>query len=111
MNELSAIDVLLPGGAGALVTLIVLLILRGNLVSRAVLEDVRKDRDARVAELVAERNAWREAHRESEAARIEAQNQVGELLELSRVADHVLRAIRGEVPGNAMDSTVAAPPS
>ncbi|WP_045562729.1 hypothetical protein [Streptomyces sp. FxanaA7] len=111
MNELSAIDVLLPGGAGALVTLIVLLILRGNLVSRAVLEDVRKDRDARVAELLAERNAWREAHRESEAARIEAQNQVGELLELSRVADHVLRAIRGEVPGNAMDSTVAAPPS
>lgn len=111
MNELSAIGVLLPGGAGALVTLIVLLILRGNLVSRAVLEDVRKDRDARVAELAAERNAWREAHKESEAARIEAQNQVGELLELSRVADHVLRAIRGEVPGNAMDSTVAAPPS
>ena len=111
MNELSAIDVLLPGGAGAIVTLIVLLILRGNLVSRAVLEDVRKDRDARVAEILAERNAWREAHRESEAARIEAQNQVGELLELSRVADHVLRAIRGEVPGDAMDSTVAAPPS
>ncbi|MDX3175185.1 hypothetical protein PV382_23330 [Streptomyces scabiei] len=111
MNELSAIDVLLPGGAGALVTLIVLLILRGNLVSRRVLEDVREDRDARVAEILAERNAWREAHRESEAARIEAQNQVGELLELSRVADHVLRAIRGEVPGNAMDPTVAAPPS
>jgi hypothetical protein len=111
VNELSAIDVLLPGGAGALVTLIVLLILRGNLVSRAVLEDVRKDRDERIAVLVEERNAWRAAHRESEAARIEAQNQVGELLELSRVADHVLRAIRGEVPGNAMDSTVAAPPS
>lgn len=111
MNDLTAVDVLLPGGAGAIVTLIVLLILRGNLVSRAVLEDVRKDRDARVAELVAERDAWREAHRESEAARIEAQNQVGELLELSRVADHVLRAIRGEVPGDAMDQPVAAPPS
>lgn len=111
MNELSAIGVLLPGGAGAIVTLIVLLILRGSLVSRAVLEDVRKDRDDRVAELVAERNAWREAHRESESARIEAQNQVGELLELSRVADHVLRAIRGEVPGDAMDQSVAAPPS
>lgn len=111
MNEVAAVDVLLPGGAGAIVTLIVLLILRGSLVSRAVLEDVRKDRDARVAELVAERDAWREAHRESEAARIEAQNQVSELLELSRVADHVLRAIRGEVPGDAMDPTVAAPPS
>jgi hypothetical protein len=111
VNELTAVGVLLPGGAGAIVTLIVLLILRGNLVSRAVLEDVRKDRDDRVAELVAERNAWRDAHRESEAARIEAQNQVGELLELSRVADHVLRAIRGEVPGDAMEQSVAAPPS
>ncbi|WP_416520022.1 hypothetical protein [Streptomyces achromogenes] len=102
---------LVQGGAAALVTLIVLLILRGGLVSRAVLEDVRKDRDARVAELAAERDAWREAHRQSEAARIEAQNQVGELLELSRVADHVLRSLRGEVPGDAMDPTVAAPPS
>ncbi|MEZ7005657.1 hypothetical protein [Streptomyces sp. AD55] len=111
MNELSSVSVLLPGGAGAIVTLIVLLILRGNLVSRAVLEDVRKDRDARVAELLEERDAWREAHRESEAARIEAQKQVSELLELSRIADHVLRAIRGEVPRDAMDSTVAAPPS
>ncbi|MFF9287497.1 hypothetical protein [Streptomyces griseosporeus] len=111
MNDLSAIGVLLPGGAGAIVTLIVLLILRGNLVSRAVLEDVRKDRDDRIAELVAERNAWRDAHRESEAARIEAQNQVGELLELSRFADRALRALRGEVPGDAMDQSVAAPPS
>ncbi|MGQ4437922.1 hypothetical protein ACN6LI_003287 [Streptomyces violaceoruber] len=111
MNDLSAVSVLLPGGAGAIVTLIVLLILRGSLVARAVLEDVRKDRDARVAELAKERDMWRQAHQESEAARIEAQNQVGELLELSRVADHVLRAIRGEVPGDAMDPTVAAPPS
>ncbi|WP_030188194.1 hypothetical protein [Streptomyces violaceorubidus] len=111
MNDLSAVSVLLPGGAGAIVTLIVLLILRGSLVARAVLEDVRKDRDARVAELAKERDMWREAHRESEAARIEAQSQVGELLELSRVADHVLRAIRGEVPGDAMDPSVAAPPS
>ncbi|WP_042174572.1 hypothetical protein [Streptomyces sp. NBRC 110035] len=111
MNELSAVSVLLPGGAGAIVTLIVLLILRGSLVARAVLEDVRKDRDDRVAELAKERDAWREAHRQSEAARIDAQNQVGELLELSRIADHVLRAMRGEVPGDAMDQPVAAPPS
>lgn len=110
MTELTGMNVLVQGGAAALVTLIVLLILRGGLVSRAVLEDVRKDRDARIAELAAERDAWREAHRESEAARIEAQSQVGELLELSRVADHVLRSLRGEVPGDAMDK-VAAPPS
>lgn len=111
MSELTGVNVLVQGGAAALVTLIVLLILRGGLVSRAVLEDVRKDRDARIAELVAERDAWREAHRQSEAARIEAQSQVGELLELSRIADHVLRSLRGEVSGDAMDPSVAAPPS
>ncbi|MFC9891453.1 hypothetical protein [Streptomyces pilosus] len=111
MSDLSAVAVLLPGGAGAIVTLIVLLILKGHLVARSVLEDVRTDRDARIAELAKERDMWRDAHRESEAARIEAQNQVGELVELARVADHVLRAIRGEVPGDAMDQSVAAPPS
>ncbi|MFJ7023244.1 hypothetical protein ACIQUW_33275 [Streptomyces sp. NPDC101117] len=111
MNELSGVTILMQGGAWTIVTLVVLLILRGNLVSRAVLEDVRKDRDARVAEILAERDTWRAAHRESEAARLEAQGQVGELLELSRTADRVLRAIRGEVPGDAMDQSVAAPPS
>ncbi|MEU8469607.1 hypothetical protein AB0F30_17065 [Streptomyces sp. NPDC029006] len=110
MTELTGVNVV-QGGAAALVTLIVLLILRGALVSRAVLEDVRKDRNDRIAELAAERDAWREAHRQSEAARIEAQAQVGELLELSRVADHVLRSLRKEVPGDAMDQSVAAPPS
>ena len=110
MSELLGVNVA-QGGAAAIVILVVLLIIRGNLVPRSVLEDVRKDRDARVAQIIAERDTWREAHRQSEAARIEAQNQVGELLELSRTADHVLRALRGEVPGNAMDSEVAAPPS
>ncbi|MGA5670090.1 hypothetical protein ACPCTG_31990 [Streptomyces pseudogriseolus] len=108
---MSDLSVLLPGGAGAIVTLIVLLILKGHLVARSVLEDVRKDRDDRIAALVTERDAWREAYRESEKARVEAQSQVGELLELSRLSERALRAIRGEVPGDAMDPTVAAPPS
>lgn len=110
MNELLGIDVA-QGGAAALVALVVLLILLGRLVPRSVLQDVRSDRDARLAEISAERDTWRDAHKESEAARIEAQAQVGELLELSRTADHVLRSLRGEVPGDAMDKPVAAPPS
>ena len=110
MTELLGVNVA-SGGAVALVTLVVLLIFFGKLVPRSVLEDVRKDRNDRIAEVVAERDTWREAHRMSEAARIEAQSQVGELLELSRTADHVLRSIRGEVQGDAMDKPVAAPPS
>jgi len=109
VTELLGVDVA-SGGAVALVTLVVLLIFFGKLVPRSVLQDVREDRNARIAEVVAERDTWREAHRLSEAARVEAQSQVGELLELSRTADHVLRALRGEVPGDAMDE-VAAPSS
>ncbi|RIH58098.1 hypothetical protein D3C59_37345 [Streptomyces sp. SHP22-7] len=76
MNDLSAVNVLLPGGAGAIVTLIVAAhLLKGHLVARSVLEDVRKDRDDRIAELVKDRDMWRDAHKESEVARIEAQNQ------------------------------------
>ncbi|MFI2620408.1 hypothetical protein [Streptomyces sp. NPDC018584] len=110
MNELLGINPA-QGGAVAIVTIVVLFIILGRLVPRSVLEDVRKDRDDRLQALVGERDAWREAYRESEAARMESQSQVGELLELSRTADHVLRAIRGEVHGDAMDSTGAAPPS
>lgn len=110
MSELMGINVA-QGGAVALVTLVVLLIFFGKLVPRRVLEDVRSDRNDRVKELAAERDTWRNAYVESEKARLEAQNQVGELLELSRTADHVLRSLRGEVPGDAMDQSVAAPPS
>lgn len=110
MSELMGINVA-QGGAVAILALVVLFIIRGSLVPRSVLDDVRKDRDTRVAEILAERDTWRDAHRESERARVEAQSQVGELLELSRTADHVLRSLRGEVPGDAMDQSVAAPPS
>nr|WSZ21127.1 hypothetical protein OH837_49255 [Streptomyces canus] len=110
MSELMGINVA-QGGAVAILALVVLFIVRGSLVPRSVLEDVRKDRDARIAEIRAERDTWIEAHRESETARKGAQAQVGELLELSRTAYHTLRAIRGEVPGDAMDSEVAAPPT
>ncbi len=111
MTELSGVNVFMQGGAMAIVTFIVLLIIRGSLVPRSVLEDVRSDRDARIAEVLAERDTWRDAHKESEAARIEAQAQLGEMLEFSRTADQAFRAIRGEVHGDAMDQSVAAPPS
>lgn len=110
MNELLGLNVA-QGGAVALIGFVALLIFRGNLVPRSVVDDVRKDRDDRLQSLVAERDAWREAYRVSETARMESQAQVGELLELSRTAEHVLRSIRGEVPGDAMDKPVAAPPS
>ncbi|MEW2393082.1 hypothetical protein AB0933_32450 [Streptomyces venezuelae] len=110
MSELMGINAS-DAGAAAIVVFVVLLIIVGRLVPRSVLEDVRKDRDDRLQALIGERDAWREAYRESESARIQSQAQVGELLELGHTATTVLRAIRGEVPGDAMDQSAAAPPS
>ncbi|MEU1099355.1 hypothetical protein [Streptomyces sp. NPDC005877] len=92
MSDLMGIN-LAQGGAVGILALVVMMVLLGRLVPRSVLEDVRADRDARVAEMTAERDTWRAAHIESEAARRIAQGQVGELLELSRTADHLLRSL------------------
>lgn len=81
------------GGAVTVVATIVMLILRGNLVPHSVIRDLRTDLSARIQELAAERDTWRAAHQASEEARHVAQAQVGELLELSRTADHLLRSL------------------
>ncbi|NUS16301.1 MAG: hypothetical protein HOY69_33705 [Streptomyces sp.] len=114
MNDLAG-SLLVQGGATAVLVVVVLLILRGRLVPRSVLEDIRADRDARIAELAAERDSWRAAHDRSEVARHIAQDQAGELLELARTADHMLRSLpvspRPSVEGvsDALAQVVAPP--
>ncbi|MFE6079961.1 hypothetical protein [Streptomyces virginiae] len=69
-------------GVSGLLVLVVLLILTGRLVPRSTLVDMREERDT-----------WRAAHSESEAARQAEREQVTELLELSRTAGHVLTSL------------------
>ncbi|MEV6571878.1 hypothetical protein [Streptomyces sp. NPDC051577] len=69
-------------GAAGLIVLVVLLILNGRLVPRATLLDMREERDT-----------WRAAHAESEAARQTEQKMNAELLELARTAGHVLTSL------------------
>lgn len=100
-------------GAAVLVGITVLAILRGYLVPRSVVTDLRADRDKRIAELIAEVTRWRDAHERSETARLEAQAQAGELLELSRVATRFFAALprAGEVKTDVdVDQASAAPP-
>jgi hypothetical protein len=75
-------------GIGGLLSLAVWLIFTGRLVSRPVVDDIRRERDD-----------WKRAYRESEAARAEEREQVRELLEVARVAEHVLTSLprAGEV--------------
>ncbi|MFD4786606.1 hypothetical protein ACFWN1_05890 [Streptomyces sp. NPDC058459] len=101
-------------GAAALVGLIVLMVLTGRLVTRRQLDDVRADKDAQITAERDEKATWREAHRVSEEARREAQDQAGELLELARTAGHFYKALpqaAGEVTADALDQAPAGPPS
>lgn len=96
-------------GAITLVGITVLAILRGYLVPRQTLTDRIADKDARIAELVTERDTWRQAHAVSEEARREAQDQAAELLELSKVATHFFSALPRAREVN--DADVAQPPA
>jgi hypothetical protein len=69
-------------GWGGLTIVFVLMVYKGLLVPRRVLEDALHDRDE-----------WRAAHRISETARMEQTEQLSEVLEHSRTTTAVLRAL------------------
>jgi hypothetical protein len=73
-----------PGDAGAvaLLVLVVLLILNGRLIPRRTHEDVLADRER-----------WRQAYLQSEAARQLEHEQTGELLEMAKLGGHILTAL------------------
>lgn len=100
MSELAGLGVV-QGGAAAIVSIVVLLILRGALVPRSVLTDVRADRDARIAEIAAERDSWRAAHGASEENRHAERETNLMLMEYARTADHILRALPRPAEGVA----------
>lgn len=80
--------------------MVALMVFTGKLVARSVLEDVRKDRDdrladmkERLAEMRAINNTWHEAYLKTEAARVETTGQVSQLLTTGRIAEALLRAL------------------
>ncbi|MEU1421461.1 hypothetical protein [Kitasatospora sp. NPDC005751] len=111
MGDLTS-GLVVQGGAAAILSAVVMLILVGRLVPRSVLEDVRADRDAQLAELRAERDSWKAAHATSEEARHLDQDSVRELLEVARTTEHLMRALpspKAMVEGvsDALDSGLA----
>jgi hypothetical protein len=86
-----------PGDAGAvaLLVIVVLLILNGRLIPRRTHEDVITDRDN-----------WRQAYLQSEAARKLEHEQTGELLEMAKLGGHILTALPH--PGHAAEEEVNA---
>jgi protein gp37 len=79
---------------GALVTVMVISILRGWVVPRSVLVDRMADKDARIAALEKERDAWHTAHDTSEAGRQELKKQNGELIRSAEIANRFMETAR-----------------
>ena len=86
-------EVLLQGGAGTILAMVVWMVYTGKLVSRRVLDDVRKDRDDRLAEMRGIMSTMQTAYLQSEAARQEQNAQITQLLTLGRIAEALLRAL------------------
>lgn len=73
-------------GAGALVTVVVLLILSGRLVPRRALQDAQADRDY-----------WRQAHDTQQQITLKQGMSVERLLVLSETSAHALQEIQAAV--------------
>lgn len=79
---------------GALVTFMVLSLLRGWVVPRSVLVDRMADKDKQIAALEKERDSWHTAHDVSEAGRAELKRQNGELLTSAQISNRFMESAR-----------------
>lgn len=95
------LDVLQPVTPIGLVLVAVTLVFSGKLVPRRVVEDIRADRDTRVAEAREQTQIWREAYQVSEAARMQQQDLLRQSLEGVHTITHLLEAHRPELPRTA----------
>lgn len=83
---------IVQGGAVAILVWVFKRVIGGALVARSVLEDVRKDRDERVADALETSKLWHAAYLERAQAHQVQSAQTGQLLETGRIAEALLRA-------------------
>lgn len=90
-------SILVPSVYG-LLGVVVLAVLRGYLVPRRILEDVRRDRDDRVAEARALAETWRIAYEFEREANGQLREHGQLSIETARTATAVVRAIAAPAP-------------
>lgn len=83
----------LPTSATGALALVVFLILTGRLVPRSVVNDVRKDRDDRLAEARAEAAKWEQAARVAQETNAVQADQIDQLMEVARTTERLLLAL------------------
>lgn len=73
---------------------VLLLVLFGGLIPRWVFNQMRADRDARLAEAREEIGDWKTAYHANEESRALQARQLGELLELAKTMDAFIRSLQ-----------------
>ncbi len=86
--------VLVQGGAVSVLIAAVLAVMTGRIVPRRTLEDVRTDRDARLAEEKARGDEWRAAAQTQDARNDLLSQQVGQLLDAARTTNALIEGLR-----------------
>lgn len=86
--------VVVQGGAFGVLILVVLAIVTGRLVPRRSLEDVRADRDARLADEKARGDEWRAAAQAQDARNDVLTRQVEQLLETARTTNALIEGLK-----------------
>lgn len=97
MDQISAFFTSLPTdqiALGALVTFMVVSLLRGWVVPRSVLVDRIADKDKQIAELVKERDDWKDAFHTSEVARGELISQNDALISGAETTNRLMESMR-----------------
>lgn len=87
-------EVIVQGGAAAVLLLVGLLIVLGFLPSRREVRDLRADRDARLAEEKARGDEWRAAAQAQDERNDVLTGQVAELLEIGRTTNSLIEGLR-----------------
>ena len=80
-------------GWGGVVLIVVLLVLRGRLITRTSHLDRIADKDRQLSDVQRERDDWKAASTAKDTTIAELTNQLGEALEAGRVATAVMAAL------------------
>lgn len=86
--------VVVQGGAVGVLALVIVAIITGRLVPRRVLEDVRADRDARLAAEKARGDEWRAAALAQDERNDVQASQLNQLLDASRTTNALIDGLR-----------------
>lgn len=79
---------------GAIVTFMVVSLLRGWVVPRSVLLDRMTDKDAQIAVLAKERDDWKSAYNQGELSRQELVRQNSDLIEAGQTTNRLMESLR-----------------